>query len=70
MTKANVVRQSGFKRVTKWIRKTETIKTGEWGVITGEKWVHNESEQMQERTGNECIVRVSNDGRLAIYRDM
>jgi hypothetical protein len=61
---------SRFIRVTKWISKKEKIKTGEWGTVTGEKFVHNEREQIQERTGDECIVRVGQDNKLAIFRDM
>ena len=60
---------SGFTRVTKWIGKIEKIQT-EWGTISGEKFVHKEKEQIQERTGDECIVRVGQDNKLAIFRDM
>ena len=60
---------SGFTRVTKWVGKREKIKT-EWGTITGEKFIHNEREQIQERTGDECIVRVGQENKLAIFRNM
>ena len=61
---------SKFTRVKKWIGKREKIKTGEWGTVTGEKFVHLEKEQIQERTGDECVVRVGQENKLAIFRDM
>ena len=62
--------EENFVRITKWIAPNESIISGKWGLLSGQTWCHNESEDMEERTGNKCQVHVNKDGKVAVYRDI
>ena len=62
--------KKNFVRITKWISPNESIMTLKLGLVSGTAWCHNESEDMEERTGNKCQVHINKDGKLAVYRDI
>ncbi len=54
-------------RITKWIGKTEKIKT-EWGKIKGKEFLNKEKEQIQMRRGDKCYIKENENNKIALFR--